>query len=98
MDVPIVTSFYSQPASFLTVGFSTVAAFVILIVLNALFQLAFQNPNEPPVVFHWFPFIGNTVSYGIDPYKFFFSCREKVGSYPLRLSILIPIRITYKRD
>ena len=48
------------------------------IILNVLNQLIFKNPNEPPVVFHWVPFFGSTVSYGIDPYKFFFSCRQKV--------------------
>ena len=55
--------------------FSLIAFAVILNVLN---QLIFKNPNEPPVVFHWVPFFGSTVSYGIDPYKFFFSCRQKV--------------------
>lgn len=56
------------------------AGFVALaILLNVLNQLLFRNPNEPPVVFHLIPFIGSTITYGIDPYKFFFSCREKVG-------------------
>jgi hypothetical protein len=54
------------------------ALFVIVILLNVLQQLLFKNPNEPPVVFHWIPFLGSTIRYGIDPYKFFFSCREKV--------------------
>jgi sterol 14-demethylase len=55
------------------------ATFVVLsIVLNVLKQLLIKNPNEPPIVFHWVPFIGSTVTYGMDPYKFFFSCREKV--------------------
>ena len=59
---------------------ASVAAFAVLVVvLNVLKQLLFKNPNEPPVVFHWVPFVGSTISYGIDPYKFFFSCREKVG-------------------
>lgn len=58
-------------------GFATVI--VLSVVINVLAQLLFKNPNEPPVVFHWFPFIGNTISYGIDPYKFFFECRRKVG-------------------
>lgn len=48
------------------------------VIVNVLKQILFKNPNEPPVVFHWFPIIGSTVTYGIDPYKFFFSCREKV--------------------
>lgn len=56
------------------------AAFLILaVVLNVLNQLLFKNPNEPPVVFHWFPIIGNTITYGMDPYTFFFQCREKHG-------------------
>lgn len=41
----------------------------------------FPSPkNQPPVVFHVFPIIGNAVTYGMDPYKFLFDCREKVGS------------------
>ncbi|KAI9818162.1 MAG: Lanosterol 14-alpha-demethylase [Pycnora praestabilis] len=52
---------------------------VLLVLLNVLRQLLFKNPNEPPLVFHWVPFIGSTITYGIDPYKFFFSCREKYG-------------------
>ncbi|KAI9664918.1 MAG: Sterol 14-alpha demethylase [Bathelium mastoideum] len=56
------------------------ASFIVLaIVLNVLKQLLLRNPGEPPVVFHWIPVIGSTISYGIDPYKFFFSCREKYG-------------------
>ena len=55
------------------------ASFVVLaIIFNVLKQLLLKNPKEPPLVFHWFPFIGNTVTYGIDPYQFFFSCRQKV--------------------
>ena len=58
-------------------GFTT---FITLsVVLNVLSQLLFKNPNEPPVVFHWFPIIGSTITYGIDPFPFFFSCREKYG-------------------
>jgi sterol 14-demethylase len=55
------------------------AAFLVLaVVLNVLQQLLLKNPNEPPVVFHWFPVVGNTVKYGMDPYGFFFECRAKV--------------------
>ena len=52
---------------------------VLSVVINVLRQLLFKNPNEPPVVFHWFPIIGSTITYGMDPYKFFFECKEKVG-------------------
>lgn len=58
-----------------------VAAFVVLsVVLNVLNQILFKNPNEPPVVFHWLPIIGSTITYGMDPYRFFFECRAKVGA------------------
>ena len=62
-----------------------IACYVVVIVmisvlLNVLHQLFFYQRNEPPVVFHWIPFVGSTVQYGIDPYKFFFSNREKVSN------------------
>lgn len=50
----------------------------VSVVFNVLRQVLFKNPHEPPVVFHWFPFVGSTISYGMDPYKFFFDCRAKV--------------------
>jgi hypothetical protein len=51
---------------------------VLVVIVNVLQQLLFKNPNEPPMVFHWFPIIGSSVTYGLDPYKFFFDCRAKV--------------------
>jgi hypothetical protein len=60
---------------------SGTASFVVLaVVLNILKQLLLKKPNEPPVVFHWFPVLGNTITYGMDPYKFFFENRAKVSS------------------
>ncbi|OJJ51908.1 hypothetical protein ASPSYDRAFT_190256, partial [Aspergillus sydowii CBS 593.65] len=60
-------------------GLGLLAFLVVVVVLNVLRQILFKNPNEPPVVFHWFPFVGSTISYGIDPYKFFFNARAKYG-------------------
>ena len=60
-----------------------VAAIAILVMLATLTtvmqQILFKNPNEPPIVFHWLPVIGSTVTYGIDPFRFFFDCQKKVG-------------------
>lgn len=57
-----------------------VAGFVALSVfVNVMQQLLFRNPTDPPLVFHWLPFIGSTVIYGMDPPKFFRDNREKVG-------------------
>lgn len=50
----------------------------VTVLRTILRQVLFKNPNEPPVVFHWLPVIGSTVTYGIDPYKFFFDCQAKV--------------------
>jgi sterol 14alpha-demethylase len=48
-------------------------------------QIIPKDPSAPPVVFHWFPIIGSTISYGTDPLNFFFRCREKVcGECPLK--------------
>ncbi|CZS94525.1 probable cytochrome P450 51 (eburicol 14 alpha-demethylase) [Rhynchosporium agropyri] len=56
------------------------AAFLVVsVILNVLSQILFKNPNEPPIVFHFFPIIGSTVTYGIDPYKFFFDNKAKYG-------------------
>lgn len=67
-------------------------ALVLAILLNVLRQLLFKNPNEPPLVFHWVPFVGSTIVYGVDPYDFFFSCQKKVRTGrrndPLDLSFM----------
>lgn len=56
-----------------------VAGFVLVsVVLNVLSQLLFKNANEPPLVFHWFPFVGSTITYGMDPPRFFKENKEKV--------------------
>ena len=59
-------------------GFTIIV--VMTIILNVLHQLLGRNPHEPPIVFHWVPFVGNTIAYGIDPYKFFFECQQKYGN------------------
>jgi sterol 14alpha-demethylase len=58
---------------------AAVGAFVVLsIAWHIISQLLFANPNEPPVVFSWFPFIGSTVTYGMDPPAFFKKQQAKV--------------------
>lgn len=52
----------------------------LIVAVNVLQQLLFKNPNEPPMVFHWFPVIGSTITYGMDPPAFFKANREKVRS------------------
>lgn len=68
---------------------SLFAAFIALsVIVNVAQQLLFKNPNEPPVVFHLFPIIGSTVTYGMDPPRFFVENRKKVsGPAPLGHSL-----------
>ncbi|KAL8736915.1 MAG: hypothetical protein Q9181_002211 [Wetmoreana brouardii] len=73
----LVTGVSSSTASTVLAVAST--CLTIAVVSTVLQQTLFKNPNEPPVVFHWLPIIGSTVTYGIDPYKFFFDCQAKYG-------------------
>jgi sterol 14-demethylase len=85
----LLTPIASSERSWLFFALATVAFGASIIVANVLKQLLFKNPKEPPVVFHWFPFLGNTVVYGIDPIKFFAECREKVcrqGPWTIRVA------------
>ncbi|RFU73445.1 cytochrome p450, family 51 sterol 14-demethylase [Trichoderma arundinaceum] len=50
-----------------------------LVAVNLLRQAIPRNKQEPPTVFHLLPFIGNALSYGIDPPNFFKKCRDKVS-------------------
>lgn len=59
--------------------FLALGAFIGLsVVYHVASQFLFQNPNEPPVVFSWFPVIGSTITYGMDPPTFFKENRQKV--------------------
>ena len=55
------------------------AFFTFAIILNVLSQVLFRDPSKPPVVWHLLPVLGSTITYGMDPFDFFFSCREKYG-------------------
>lgn len=72
------SGFRALPLS-LSIPLSIGAIIVIAIASNVIGQLWFPDPHRPPVVFHIFPFIGSTVQYGIDPYKFFFDCQAQYG-------------------
>lgn len=62
----------------LLAGAGFFALISLAVVVNVMKQLLFKNPNQPPVVFHWFPLIGNTIAYGMDPIAFFKACQDKV--------------------
>lgn len=63
----------------LRIAYYSTGILLVSIILNVINQLVFYSRKEPPVVFHWVPFIGSTVAYGMDPYQFFFASRAKVS-------------------
>lgn len=76
--------FHTYSSVSLSVSIPVTLFFILVtaIVQNVLSQLLLgeiSRPNEPPLVFHIFPFVGSTIRYGMDPYKFFFECRAKYG-------------------
>lgn len=73
-------------ASQIAVALAGLVALSVL--LNTANQVLNKNPNEPPVVFHWFPFVGSTITYGMDPPRFFQENRAKVGGPPMSAACL----------
>ena len=61
------------------VGIVIVASLLLSVLLNVLNQVLFKRANEPPMVFHLFPIIGSTITYGLDPPPFFKENRAKVS-------------------
>ncbi|KAH9477826.1 Lanosterol 14-alpha demethylase [Psilocybe cubensis] len=53
---------------------------LLVVLLNVIWQLILpRRSTDPPIVFHWIPFVGSAISYGNDPLKFFFECQQKHG-------------------
>ncbi|KAF5131370.1 Eburicol 14-alpha-demethylase [Metarhizium anisopliae] len=69
---------YASPILFL--GSCLLLLVLLLIVVNLLRQQLPASKSEPPLVFHWIPFIGNAVSYGLDPFAFYSQCQKKHGN------------------
>ena len=69
---------FSQLGTFSQIGVAIASFLFVAVALNVLQQFLFKKPNEPPLVFHWFPIIGSTITYGMDPPRFFKENREKV--------------------
>lgn len=69
---------FSQLGTASQVGVAVFGVIFVSVVLNVLHQMLFRNPNEPPMVFHWFPFVGSTITYGMDPPTFFKVNQDRV--------------------
>lgn len=67
-----------SPVSAPQLAVYAIGAFALVVIANVIRQFLPHKKSEPPVVFHWVPFIGNAVVYGRDPCNFMMQCREKV--------------------
>lgn len=68
--------------SFRSLNLSVQIALVIFtpIVYNLLYQFVYSfRKDRVPLVFHWIPWVGSAVGYGMQPYDFFELCRQKYG-------------------
>ena len=70
---------FSQQGTAAQIAIAVGGFLFVTIFINVLSQVLFRNPNEPPLVFHWFPIIGSTITYGMDPPRFFAENRKKVS-------------------
>jgi hypothetical protein len=75
---PLAQQFQTSSLSY-QVAIVVAAFFGLSVAYHVASQLLFKSPNEPPMVFSWFPIIGSTITYGMDPPRFFKENREKVG-------------------
>ncbi|KAH3687510.1 hypothetical protein WICPIJ_001504 [Wickerhamomyces pijperi] len=49
-------------------------------VYNILYQLLYSlRKDRVPLVFHWIPWFGSAVPFGMQPYEFFADCQSKYG-------------------
>lgn len=76
------------------IGYSTymltvstvILGLTLVILVNGAKQVLFRKRNEPPVVFHWLPFVGSAISYGQEPIRFLDDCQAKVKNDRLALT------------
>lgn len=68
--------------AFMALSLPVKAAVILLapFVYNLLWQLSLRlRKDRVPLVFHWIPWFGSAVPYGMQPYEFFETCRQKYG-------------------
>ncbi|KAL7416533.1 cytochrome P450 [Mrakia frigida] len=79
-DLPLFIPRDQLPSLPICAALAFVGAPLLFVVLNIIYQLAWpKDPTLPPVVFHYIPWVGSAVTYGMSPYEFMFANREKYG-------------------
>lgn len=87
--------YFLETGTIATVFSYLVLAAVISILLNVLNQILFPKRNQPPVVFHWVPWLGSAIEYGMDPFKFYSRNRQKASCPHLLFEIFAAKKYQY---
>lgn len=66
------------------IALSVMRKIALLVVAPVLYNVVWQllyslRKDRAPLVFHWIPWVGSAVEYGMDPYAFFEKCRKQHG-------------------
>ncbi|KAF1738013.1 Eburicol 14-alpha-demethylase [Beauveria bassiana] len=78
-----MTDFVPNASSLAYAGGMALAFVLACIIINVLWLQLPRPKSEPPVVFHWLPFVGNAISYGMNPFNFYSRCRENPLTTPV---------------
>ncbi|CAN3354768.1 lanosterol 14-alpha demethylase [Diutina catenulata] len=75
---------YVVSATTAFLALSTAQQLSILVGVPFIYHLLWQfvyslRKDRAPLVFHWIPWVGSAVTYGMRPYEFFEECRLKYG-------------------
>ncbi|KAH6659995.1 cytochrome P450 51 [Truncatella angustata] len=69
----------SQFSTVSQVGIIAASLLFTAVFIHVAKQLFFKSSHEPPMVFSWFPIVGSTITYGMDPPRFFKENSAKYG-------------------
>lgn len=75
---------YAQAAYLAFSALLVTQQILLIVAVPFVFNLLWQFNNSlrrdrVPMVFHWIPWFGSAIAYGMDPYGFFEDCRQKYG-------------------
>ncbi|KAJ1328170.1 sterol 14alpha-demethylase [Microdochium nivale] len=78
MSLPATTA--EETSGLLKAAAYTAAGLALSLAFSVFRQLfLLRSKTEPPAVFHWIPYVGSAVAYGMDPVAFFEKYRVKYG-------------------
>ncbi|ODQ80027.1 hypothetical protein BABINDRAFT_167124 [Babjeviella inositovora NRRL Y-12698] len=83
-DSLLITKASAEYVLALFLGLPLLQKVSVVVVLPFLYNLVWQllyslRKDRAPLVFHWIPWFGSAIPYGMQPYEFFQDCQAKYG-------------------